>query len=197
MFAPWCHPNATVNWVLSGTQSEHSESKGRMMSDRSVCVSIVSLCNSDGPALPSPSETESACAAFAGSKFEVSLREFASGVRSSVSEFDVSGAYSPALRPQSSVRGVVGSALSAQSRSLRTGASPSAGVCVVALRSSPAPQGSVSRVLRPESGPASPKPTLSLALRSARQAARARKVARIAQRLAGIAERHRRQHCDE
>lgn len=172
------------------------------MSDRSVCESIVSLYNSEGSALPSPSETESASAAFADPKSDVALREFAFGVRPSVCEFEVSGASSPQLRPSSSVRGVVGSALRSQLRPLRqdefqSGALRPAGVSVVAFLASPAPHGSASREWRTAYGSASPKSPLSLALRSARQAARAKKVRRIAQRLAGIAERHRRQHCDD
>lgn len=203
MFAPWCHPNATVNWALSGTQSEHSESKGRKMSDRSVWSSS-GACNPERSLSTVWREAESKGAAFYRSSVEVASGEFALR-RSQSSEWRLSGAYSPASSRQSSVRGVVGSALSSRLRALRqlrrdefqSGALRSSGVCVRALQPSLAPHGSASSELRPAYGSASPKQTFSLALQSARQAARAKKVERIAQRLAGIAERHRRQHCDD
>lgn len=93
---------------------------------------------------------------------------------------EVVGAYSPVSRREASVRGVLECALSSKLRVSRSGAVPASPTSVrsVELRSS---------------GVASPKLVVSPAIHSVREAARARKVARLARRLRRLAEDHIRQ----
>lgn len=71
----------------------------------------------------------------------------------------------------------------------------------VALRSSRTPRGTrecpSKREWRSQFSTAFPKSTVLPALQLARRAARDEKVSRLSQRLAAIAEGHRRQHCDD
>lgn len=90
----------------------------------------------------------------------------------------VVGAYSPALRREASVRGVLKFAL--RSVCPRYGAVPASPL-------------SVRTVEWHWNGVASPKLVVSPALQSVKRAARAKKVARIARRFGRIAEDHKRQ----
>lgn len=156
------------------------------MSNGSVCARSLAYNSEFQTTAALPQAGSSSVEFVASLRREVVLRSY------SEFELEKSGAYSPASSSSMSVRGVLKFAFGMRERVLRQSRSVASFSFV--SRSSPAPTGKPVSELRPQTYVQSPRVIVSPALQSSRLAARASKVARIAERLEGIAEGHRRQH---